>query len=101
MWAAVTDPDLNLKCDLTIKLVIEQVCDRILFAVWFVKTSNIVNVNCSEICFLMTDKMRVFDNYMKQYNETSVLLNQASIDSFIKLLKNWSQIFQWEKILIV
>ena len=63
MWAATTDPGLNLKHDLTIKLVIEQACDNILSAVWFARISNVVNISCSEIYFLMTNRMKILDNH--------------------------------------
>ena len=72
-WAVAADSDLSLKCDLTTELVIEWVCDEILSAVWFVKMSNIVNVNCSEVCFLMIDEMKVLDSCMKWCDETFIL----------------------------
>ena len=64
-WAVTTDSDLSLKHNLTIKLVIKRVCDEILSAVWFVRASNAVNVSCLKVCFLMTNKMKVFDNHVK------------------------------------
>ena len=72
-WTAAADSDLSLKCNLIIKLVIEWACDEILFAVWFVRTSNAVNVSCLRICFLMTDRMKIFDNHIKWHDEISVL----------------------------
>ena len=72
-WAVIADSDLNLKCNLTIKLVIEQACDEILFEVWFVRASNVINISCSEICFLMINRMKVFDNHAKQHDEIFIL----------------------------
>ena len=32
-----------------------------------------MNVSYSEVCFLMTDEMRVFDNHVKQCDKTFIL----------------------------
>ena len=73
-WTVTADPGLSLICDLATELVIEQACDEILSEVWFARVSNAVNINCSEICFLMTDRMRVLDSHLKWCDEISVLL---------------------------
>ena len=65
MWAAAADSDLSLKHDLITELVIKWACDDILFAIWFVKISNTANINYLKIYFLITDKMKIFDNHMK------------------------------------
>ena len=72
-WAVITDSDLNLKHNLIIKLIIKWVCDRILFEIWFIRTSNAVNINCSEVYFLITNKMKVLDNHVKQHDEIFIL----------------------------
>ena len=73
MWAAAADSDLSLKHNLITELVIKWACDEILSAVWFVRTSSAVNISCSEICFLMTDEMRVLDSHVKWCDEAFVL----------------------------
>ena len=64
-WTVVADSDLSLKHNLATELVIEQACDSILFAVWFVRMSSAVNISCSEVCFLMTNEMKVLDSCVK------------------------------------
>ena len=72
-WAAAADSGLNLKHDLTTELVIKQMCDEILFEIWFVRISNVVDISYSEVCFLMTDRMRILDNHVKQCDKTFIL----------------------------
>ena len=86
-WAVIADSDLSLKCNLTTELMIEQTCDKILSEIWFIRTSNAANINYSKIYFLITNKIRVFDNHVKQYNEIFVLflffafiINEIEID---------------------
>ena len=55
-WTVIADSNLNLKCNLTTKLMIEWVCDKILSAIWFVRINNIIDINYSEIYFLITNK---------------------------------------------
>ena len=64
-WTVVADSDLSLKHNLATELVIEQACDSILFAVWFVRMSSAVNISCSEVCFLMINEMKVLDSCVK------------------------------------
>jgi hypothetical protein len=64
--------------DLTVELIVEQVCRRVISSddkdcCWLDKVTKTVNVNCSEICFLMTDRMKVLDSCSEQHDETFIL----------------------------
>ena len=72
-WAVITDSDLSLKHNLTTELVIKQACDEILFEIWFVRASNAVDISCSEIYFLIINRMRILDNHAKWCDEIFIL----------------------------